>query len=325
MDTRSFPALALITVLAAGTASADIIMTKDGRELQGIVVEEYRDRILFSTVEGEASIMKTDIKELFYDDEEANLVKLGEQAMDRRKYLKAVGYYGRALKINPNNKTARDSLVLLQRYLTDRISSLAGTEMKRMGDVDRFGSSIASEEDAASELRKAQERLARSLGMLLANDGKLPIVSAVRSESPAADAGILKGDAIAAVWGRLTGYMSLKEVIDYIMDKASPEIRCTIERTVRVPVKGGVNAFSGPNELIDASLSMELDGLTVARTKEGGSAQEAGIKPGDLVVSIDGSSTRYMPFKKAVEMIRAVRGAIALTVRRDTIIWRKDQ
>jgi hypothetical protein len=49
---------------AAGNAPADTVYVKDGKELKGIVVEDFKDRIIFSTADGEITVMKSDIKAL---------------------------------------------------------------------------------------------------------------------------------------------------------------------------------------------------------------------------------------------------------------------
>jgi C-terminal processing protease CtpA/Prc len=118
--------------------------------------------------------------------------------------------------------------------------------------------------------------------------------------------------------------MTVKEVIDRLLKKVSPEIRCTIERTVDVKVDQDKKLFSGPEGLIGASLSMEFDGLTVSKVTEGGAAWESGLKEGDLIVAINGNSTRYMPLKKAVEDMRRSDGNVKFSIRRDMLIWRKD-
>lgn len=303
---------------------ADIIQLKDGREVKGIVIEEYKDRVVFSTPDGEKSILKSDIKELFFDDEEANLIKLGDQARDNQKYMKAVGYYGTALKLNPHSKQAKDGLIYLQLYLSGKGGSLMGSDVRRQGDIDRDGSSIMVEKSGEDALKEAQADLARSLGLTLREDGNLPKIGSIREDSLANNAGMRKGDILIAIWGRLTGYMTLKEVTDHLLKKVSPEIRCTIERTVDVAVDKDKKLFTSSEDLIGALLSMEFDGLTVSNVRNGGAADRAGLKAGDLIVAIGGKSTRYMPLKKAIESIRKSEGTISLSLRREVLIWRKD-
>jgi len=66
-------------------------------------------------------------------------------------------------------------------------------------------------------------------------------------------------------------------------------------------------------------------GLTVGQRREGlivkaalaGPARAAGIKPGDLIVSIDGRRIRRLPFDRSLELIKGEKGTrVALTVRR---------
>ena len=315
----------ILTALLPQRALADTIQMKDGREVKGIVIEEYKDRIVFSTVDGETSIMKSEIKELYFDDEESNLIKLGDQARDGHRYLKAVGYYGMALKLNPNSKPAKDGLIYLQLYLSGKEGSMMQSDVKRQGDIDRDGSSIMEEKDEAEALKEAQADLTRYLGLTLRADGNLPMIGGVKEDSLAYKAGIRKGDILTAIWGRLTGYMAVKEVADYLLKKVSPEIRCTIERTVSVAVNHDKKILAGPEDLIGASLSMEFDGLTVSKVRDGSAAYEAGLRAGDLIVAINSNSTRYMPLKKAVEHIRNSEGAVRLSLRRDIVIWRKDR
>jgi C-terminal processing protease CtpA/Prc len=67
---------------------------------------------------------------------------------------------------------------------------------------------------------------------------------------------------------------------------------------------------------------MEIDGLTVSAVQDGA----AGLEKGDLIVAIDGKSTRYMPLKSAVNLIKSVKAdAVKLTLRRNLIIWRRSE
>ena len=77
-------------ILAAGLTQADTVIMKDGKEVKGIVLEEYKDRMLISTVDGERSLMKEEIKELYFDTEEQNLIKLAEQARDKGDFVKSL-------------------------------------------------------------------------------------------------------------------------------------------------------------------------------------------------------------------------------------------
>ena len=70
-------------------ASADSITLADGKEEKGIVVEEYGDRIVISTYEGEKTILKKNIRTMNFDLPEQNLSKLGDNAVAKREYEKS--------------------------------------------------------------------------------------------------------------------------------------------------------------------------------------------------------------------------------------------
>ncbi len=310
-------------VLVGGSASADTIYTKDGKELKGIVVEDYRDRIVFSTVDGEVSIMKSDINELYYDGEEDNLIKLAEQALDRADHMKAFAYYDRAYKINPYSKKAKDGIVFLQGLLFRKEQSQKEAVVRRQEEFERHGQYVAPQKSDVVEVAKTIEKLRGTIGISIELKGYLPEITNVRSESPAYAAGIRKGDILIAIWGKLTGYMSQQDVIDHLMEKTSLEVKCTIERTVDVAITGLRTPLSMPNDLIEAGISIGFDGLLIASVKDDGVASKAGIEKDDLIMAINGENTRYMPLKKAVEMIRdSKEGSARLTIRREVTFWR---
>ena len=295
-------------------ARADTIRTNDGKELKGIVVEDYKDRAVFSTADGEITVMKSDIRELYFDSEEDNLISLAEQAKARRDYEKAYAYYNMAFKANPYSKAAKDGLVFLQGYLFRQEEAKKEDEVKRRDEFERYGPAAATENMLKEEAGDAAEGLKESAGMALALKDGIPEVSAVAAGSPAYEAGIRKGDRLVSIWGRLTGYTPLKEVIDRLTERSSLEIKCAIERTIEAGVKPDIGA----------SFVMEFDGLTVSAVKDGGQAFEAGLEKGDLIVAIDGNSARYIPLKKAVDLIKdQKKNSVKLTLRRDTLIWRR--
>lgn len=303
---------------------ADTIYMKDGKEVRGIVVEDYRDRLTFSTIDGEIRILKQDIREVSYDSEEDNLIKLAEQAKDRHNYGKAYAYYEMALSANPNSKAAKDGTVALQGYLYRKEEVNKEYDIKRRQEFESSGTVLGAAGADEASLKESVEKLKNSLGITIAMKEGFPEITAVTKGPAASEAGMKKGDILAAVWGRLTGYMTLKDVMDLLLEKPSIEIKLTIERTVTVDVRRKLIAGS-PNDLIGASLAMEFDGLTIADVKKAGPSANAGLEKEDLIVAIDAKATRYMPLEKAEDLIKGSKGgSISLTVRRQLLIWRKD-
>jgi len=297
-----------------GPSFADTIHTRDGKEIKGIVVEDYRDRLTLSTVDGEISVMKTDIADLLFDTEEENLIKLGEQAQGRGDYSRAYAYYELALKINPNSKPARDGMVFTHGYVLRKEESRKEADIARRDAIERYGAFIQSAVSESDELIKNSEKLRREAGIILKEGGTFPEIDYVAPDSPAHEAGMRRRDLLVAVWGRLTGYLPLNAVLRTLTDRSSLEVKCTIERAVdiRMPERG-------------ASLSMEFDGLMVSNVKEESPSFKYGLRKGDFVVAIDGESTRYMPLKKAIELMRrSKKGIVRVTIRREVILWRRE-
>ena len=299
-------------LLVSSGASADTIHTKDGRELKGIVVEDYRDRLTFSTADGEVSVMKSEIGELAFDTEEDNLIKLAELAQERGDYVTAYGYYELATRANPDFKKAKDGMVFLHGYLFRKDEIRKEEAVKRQEALERNGAFIRSEGSAAEESVADRERLKSEIGITLEMKGVYPEVTEARKGSAAYEAGVRRGDLLIAIWGKLTGYMPLGAVIKALLDKPSLEIKCAIERTVALPSDEG------------ASFGMEFDGLTAISVKDGSQASASGLWKADLITAINGQSTRYMPLKKALELIKGSREKdIKLTLRRELLLWRK--
>ena len=299
----------------ASESCADTLYTKDGKELKGIIIEDYKDRIVFSTIDGQSTIMKSDIRELYFDTEEQNLIKLAEQAKDKGDYIKAFIYYDKAFKLNPDSSAAKDGIVFLQGYLFKKDMSQKEEVVRRHNEFEQRGkkSEIKSDEEKFNyDLKK----LHSEVGVALLTTGGTTRVESVRAGSSADTAGIKKNDTLVAIWGRLVGYMSLKEVVEAILEKNSLETKITLDRDVVVGVR--------PGDSIGATLSMQFGGLTISDIKDGSTASEAELRPGDIITSINGNSTRYMPLKDSIALIkRSADSRVNLTIRRDVVVWGK--
>lgn len=305
----------LNSLLTTPDLHADTIYTKDGKELKGIVIEDYKDRILFSTVDGQVTVMKDDVRELYFDTEEQNLIKLAEQAREKGDYIKAFIYYDKAFKMNPDSRAAKDGIVFLQGYLFKKDMSQKEEVVRRHNEFEERGMvpEIKSDEDKFTEYQK---RLRSESGIALLTTAGVTKIESVMSDSPAAAAGIKKGDTLIAIWGRLVGYMSLKEVVETLLEKNSLETKITLDRDIIIDEM--------PGDSIVPDLSMQFDGLTLSNIKDGSAAFTAGLKPGDLIMEINGNSTRYMPLKRAIELVKKSKdGKVELTVRKDIVMWGK--
>ena len=309
-------------LLVTGVAIADTIEMRDNRELKGIVVEDYHDRIVFSTPDGEVQIMKSDIGKLSYDTEEDNLIRLGERARDSGDYTTAYDYYAKALKINPDSKAAREGMVYVQGSMFRVKESKKEEDVRRRAEYERY-QTMGPEERTKEDIMKGElDDLRSKIGFFLKTSANNIEVENVLPGTPADLAGIKRGDYLVALWGKLTGYMGLGDVIAMLLKPSSIDIKATIERGVDVEiVKKGL--FASANDMVGAAFAMEFDGLTVSETKKGGPAEIGGLKARDLVVAIDGNPTRYMPLNKAMKLIRRKKSSVNFRIHRETVIWKQ--
>ena len=126
--------MAVFCLLWAASSLADTVMMKDRERVKGVVVEEYSDRVVISTMDGEKELLKSKIDKIVYDFEEQNLTSLADFYQDRGMYKTAYYYYEQALKVNPDYKKAKEGLNYVHTYVqqTDRIRKL--DHIQRMND-----------------------------------------------------------------------------------------------------------------------------------------------------------------------------------------------
>ncbi len=314
----------LFLAFGLSTARADTVIKRDGRELKGIIVEDYYDRIVLSTPDGEVQVLKSDVRELSYDSEEDNLIKLGDLAKERSNYEAAYSYYEKAFNMNPNSKPAKDGMMYLKGFLFRKEEAKKEEDIKRRTEFERYQVAGMEEKTAEDLKNEREEKLRFLIGMALKITGNNFEVDEVLPQTPAADAGIKKGDYIVALWGKFTGYMAYRQFIDLLVKDPSIEIKTTFERSLEIVMTDPRGPMAGSRELTGAVFSMEFDGLTVTEVKEGSPAEKGGLRKGDLVIAIDDNSTRYMPMKTAIELIRGSKsGSVNLIVRRETTIWKR--
>ena len=317
---RAIFIITLIGIFCLGMATvsyADTVVMNNDEQVKGVVVEEYKDRIVLSTVDGEKQIMRRDIKTIKFDLEEQNLASFGDYYQDRKRYKKAYYYYQRALAINPYYKRARDGLNYVQTYLAN------GGRAEKLRHIDRLNRELKGGRGAMiADMQEQERQLRASLGISLKNVGQSFVVSSVAIGSPAEKAGIREGDVLVVIWGRPTKYMHPAELMDKILDPSIMDAQLVIERSYILEIE---NKIANPITLLGAKLGFsEMEGLEVTKVYKGSVADKAGIKEGDLVLEVQGKTTRYMPLKIVEQIINSRKGkTLSLKIRREVIVWKK--
>ncbi|MBL7155536.1 MAG: PDZ domain-containing protein [Candidatus Omnitrophica bacterium] len=306
----------LFFILAETRVLADTISLKDGKEIKGIVVEEYNDRLVVSTYKGEKAIFKELVSKVRYDLPEQNLVKLGDAYTSRREYDKAYFYYEKAHKANPDYTPAREKMNYVMGYIFRKEEEAKRDDVTRMQEFENWPPETSGEE------KDFEKSLTGDIGIRLAEKGNQILVTDVLKDSPAASAGLKENDILISVWGKFTGYMPRGKVAQLLLEEAAGEIKINIDRSIAL--KKERSPSRNYKEIMGGALGMLIDGLTVLGVNKGGSAEKAGLEKDDLIIAIDGAATRYMPLDDAIKMIKdGKKDVMTFTVRRNVTIWRK--
>jgi len=305
-------------LLTANISCADTVTLKNGDIVKGVILENYVDRILVSTYEGEKSIMKSKIARLKYDAQEDNLLSLGEYYRKKENFDDAYFYYKKAYAANPDSKAAKDGITLSKQAFFRKARDRHQDAVEKRRIIEAFKS-----KGRFDEVPKDKEKILKDvLGVALKMDGINPIVERIERRSVAEISGIRLGDRIIAIWSSLTGFLSKDEVISRLIDRTPRELKLTIERDIKVGKKRHIFVRSTEN-FIGTRFVMQWDGLTVGDVIADGPAGRAGLKTGDLVMKIEGKPTRYMNAPNMHELIRKAQGEVAFTIRREISVWKK--
>jgi len=309
----------LLILFTAMPAVSDTIYLNDGNHAKGIVVENYCDKIVISTFEGEIEIDKSLIKDIAYDRREQNLLKMGDYHYDKGNFMKAYSYYEKAYDINPDYKEASDKVVHMRSML------LSNPEKKFKDDMERrrrlfMASGRAYSPVVYEDIKTPESSLILASGMALDIKDQMPWVSRVVPFSPAQQSGIQQADIIYSLWGRLTGYLDLHSVIDMIVNSPSPEVILSIKRAITIPKSASAK------DALGISLDINEQGLAVTKVKRRSAAERSGLRENDIIMEINGQPTRYMPVTEAISKMQEcfAKQGIRLDILRETLLWLKE-
>jgi len=303
---------------------SDTVVLTNGERLKGVIVEEYRDRVTLSTMDGERNVMRQGIKNIIFDLEEQNLTNLGDFYQDRALYEKAYYYYSRALEINPDYKKARDSLNYVGTFIQQSGRMRKLDHIKRLNEESRWGrkSGISVQPEISGKELSAAEKIRGSLGFTLKSVRHIFEISDIVPGSPADKAGVRGGDILLAAWGRSVSYMEPEAVFKKLVSPGVMDIKITVERKYLLDLR---DAKWGAEDTLGAKLGFtEMEGLVIGEVAAGSVAETSGLKSGDRINRIQGESTRYMSLEDVRHIINSRKGDIlSLTIKRDIVIWKK--
>ncbi|MFH1478526.1 MAG: PDZ domain-containing protein [Candidatus Omnitrophota bacterium] len=299
---------------------ADTITLKDNTSIKGLVVEEYKDRVVFSTVDGEKKILRNDIKDIQYDAKEHSYLQLGRLYDERGMYENAAFYYREAMKINPEYKDARMAYIATHDKLLREKDKLVRKEIARRDMVvnwhKREKITPSTEKDKISLLWDI-------LGFRLVEKKGIFIIDEIKPYSSSSRARLKANDVLVAVWGKMVSFAELDYIVEELKGPKYSEVKIDIEREVTVPIRS-----KEPNiyQNLGIDLGFEYDGLQIKDIEEGGISESSGLKKGDLIIAIGGYNTRYLPLDDAIDLIdkkSIENNTIDFTVRRNITLRRE--
>jgi len=305
-----FAAFFTIFTLAASDLSADTVTLINGNEVKGLVVDEYVDRVVVSTFEGEKTFFRKDIQDIGYEDEEARLLKLASAAMNRGKYKNAIYYYEAVLKLNPNSAAARDGEVAAIRKQLGGGAEIAREEINLMLSLEQ-----TSPGPSENKVVSYEKNVKDLLGLKIEKDEKnnTCYVKEVIPGSAADDYGIKKDDVISEVWNDNIKYMSYEGVTDKLVGPEFSMIKLGIERKA---------VFTNPEKL-KWDIGLSPDGYFIKELSGAKGAEKGLIGRGDRILEINSVSTRYMPKDELNSLLSTSKASLTLLIKRNLYMTRE--
>ena len=302
--------IAVVVSFFAGIASADTLNFKNGKEEKGLIVKEFSDRIIFSTVDGKREILLSNIKSIIYDDEERRLLQLGRNQLKREEYVDAYRTFEDVIKIDPDNEEAIERRIHLRNYLENATYSTVGSDVKT--DSEYFEGKIPEE---------PQELIQQRLGIILEKEKNFVYVREV--DKLGREYGFKKDDRIISVWGENTVFSEIPEIVRLLV--SSREVHLKVERRVSLQL-GDRNWFlrtlGGYNVIVGATLKRDKSGLVVRKVISNGAFEKGGIVQGDIIVAMNDLMFGYLPFKNVASLIIRNHGKhVEIIIHRKLMFW----
>jgi hypothetical protein len=287
--------LCCLFAIGTHTGYADTIYKEDGTIIKGLVVEEHHDRVVFSTYEGEITVLKEIIDEIFFDELEQNYYYIANRFLAERDFERAEKFYIKAREANPSYSMPHDGL--------SRLSDV------RLKEVRAFSPD--------SPLRTLKEQL----GISLARKNDLCRIDVVFGKHK----DILLGDAVTNVWDESTKFMNEEKVAERLVGIPETSVEVTIQRSVHFRSRSApwYMRVIGMKKKHTLPLQMAWEGLTVGHVLPGTLAAQIGLKRGDRIVAVDDQETRYMPLKKAHTLIHSGAQEVELIIERTIVLTRR--
>ena len=294
---------------------------KDGSEVKGLVVEQHEDRVILNTEKGEVPVLREKIQNILFDDPEQSFMQMGEKYEQSEQWGEALGYYEKALQLNPNFEDAKKASVRVRNHFWSKAAAGPSNEIeKRQAMYDAWDKNVSAEENFKHQSLSSIRMLREGLGVSLGKKDDWVLLTEVVPKKDAAVAGLKKNDRLVGIDGKSLRYLNADVVRQMFLSPHYSSFTLEYERDCVLRKTG----FE--RDLAELGMQVKLDyaGTLVQKVKRQSPADRAGLKPGDLLVSAGGTAMRYLPLKKLLSVIVAgPADSSVLSVRRSVILTRK--
>ncbi len=302
---------------------ADTILLKEGKDLKGLVVEEHEDRIILSTENGEVPVLRKDIQKVDYDSPAQNFMQVGRGYEEKQRLSEALGYYEKALELNPDLEEARKAAVRVRNQFWAKTAVGPVNEIeKRQSLYETWGrGTYSSKRKSDSTASSPAGIFQKNFGASLLKAGDWVQFSDVTPGKGAWLTGLRKHDRLVSVDGNSLRYLSVETVREKFLSPPGSSFTLEYDRELRLAKTG----FEKEIQEFGLRLILDSRGVVVASVKPASLAFRAGLHENDVIVEVNGVSMRYLPIKKLVGVIQkdpSAREAV-FTVRRSAMLMRR--
>lgn len=299
---------------------ADTLSLKNGKDLKGLIVEEHEDRVIVSTANGEIPVLRRGIKKIDYDDPAQNYMRVGKDYEAKQRWGEALAYYEKALEMNPELEDARKATARVRNLFWAKSATGPVQMIERRQELYETWDKRRFPSDASRQASDPGSMLRDGMGVKLAKRGDWVRLTETSGGKDAARAGMKAGDRLVAVDGDSLRYMSVAAVREKLVSPRYSSFTLEYDRDLPL-MKTGFEKEPG-----DFGFDVKLDarGLVVTGVKDGSAAAKAGLKAEDVLVAVDGGTTRYVPVKKLIGVMNKNQTELrtVLTVRRSALLTR---
>ena len=303
---------------------ADTVYLKNGKIYHGKVIEIYTDRIVLKEISGEINIQQSNIKKIVYDDEEKNLLAIGNKYFKKDRFQEALNYYEKALKINPKSNQVKEAILRVRSLLFRKRDNLQKKRLNQRRNIRMWSETKRKHYVQPRDIEKdTSGYVEQELGIVIDKKDKLYHISDVLPQSPAEKLHLFRGDVVFSINGRSIKNLSVQEVYNMLANKQKKHIVFTIERKI-VILRGKKRFYQTPWSRINAKVKKADKGFHVISVQYDGRSYLAGLRIKDIIINVEGEPASFMSMKSFEKKLKGKEGSrLVLYIHRQLKIKKK--